>query len=318
MSARDKLFAHLDPIPVPAAIRDMLLDRYRAEVLRAAADTINALPQDYECDPGRGDAAELLRRMADEAEKPTLSKAETVDACGRCHRPFDPADTRFDGRARHRNTPWCRSCVDRCHESTDAFHVCAVCRPSTEAEKVTHGGSQPPAGEITQPTAEIEFAVYGTITLSGWRYLELAPDYYGNTYMQIGGWLPEGWDPEHTPAGTQQMLRAHLHGHAIPHDLPVQVSTKGYGEPRRFMQIQWRKTETGPAAPDHLDALLATMREQGGVWTTRRVMDLPAPYGTTQRSVARRRLDTLAERGQLVAVPGHDRAYRVNHAGGDR
>jgi hypothetical protein len=40
------------------------LDDYRSEVLREAADAINALPQDYECDPGRGDAAEMLRRMA--------------------------------------------------------------------------------------------------------------------------------------------------------------------------------------------------------------------------------------------------------------
>lgn len=43
-----------------------LLDAFRAEVLREAADAINALPQDYECDPGRGDSADLLRRMADE------------------------------------------------------------------------------------------------------------------------------------------------------------------------------------------------------------------------------------------------------------
>lgn len=43
----------------------------RAEVLREAADAITALPQDYECDPGRGDAAELLRRMAAEAGKVT-------------------------------------------------------------------------------------------------------------------------------------------------------------------------------------------------------------------------------------------------------
>lgn len=271
----------------------------------------------------RNDTHQARRAAWVEAGQPDSTEAddeaaEDVDACDRCHKPFDPTDARFDGRARHLYSPFCRRCVDRCHESTDAFHRCPVCRTDAEAGKVTHGGSQPPAGEITQPTAEIEFAVYGTITLSGWRYLELAPDYYGNTYMQIGGWLPEGWDPEQTPAGTQQMLRAHLHGHAIPHDLPVQVSTKGYGEPRRYMQIQWRKTETGPAAPDHLDALIVEMRQQGGVWTTRRVMDLPAPLGTDQRSVARRRLDTLAERGHLIAVPGHDRTYRVNHAGGDR
>lgn len=40
---------------------------HRAAVLREAADAVEALPQDYECDPGRGDAADLLRRMADTA-----------------------------------------------------------------------------------------------------------------------------------------------------------------------------------------------------------------------------------------------------------
>ncbi|MEU1800809.1 hypothetical protein [Streptomyces sp. NPDC019937] len=68
---------------------------------------------------------------------------------------------------------------------------------------------------------------------------------------------------------------------------------------------------------DLLDALYSVMRDQGGVWTTRRVMDLPAPLGTDQRSVARQRLDALAERKQLLPMPGHDRAFRVNHAGGE-
>lgn len=47
--------------------------------------------------------------------------------CGRCERPFDPADTRWDGTARYRATAWCRSCVDRCHESADVAHTCPVC-----------------------------------------------------------------------------------------------------------------------------------------------------------------------------------------------
>lgn len=51
-------------------------------------------------------------------------------ACGACRRPFDENDTRFDGRARMGATPWCRACVDRCHEATDAFHACPVCDPS--------------------------------------------------------------------------------------------------------------------------------------------------------------------------------------------
>ncbi|NUH35317.1 hypothetical protein HUF15_00785 [Streptomyces samsunensis] len=53
-----------------------------AEVLREAADAIAALPQDYECDPGRGDAAELLRRMADEAGKVTPTAGEITQPAG--------------------------------------------------------------------------------------------------------------------------------------------------------------------------------------------------------------------------------------------
>ncbi|GAA2386970.1 hypothetical protein GCM10010420_07330 [Streptomyces glaucosporus] len=47
--------------------------------------------------------------------------------CKQCHRPFDPTDKRWDGRAEYGDSGACRSCVDRCHESTDAFHICAVC-----------------------------------------------------------------------------------------------------------------------------------------------------------------------------------------------
>jgi hypothetical protein len=55
--------------------------------------------------------------------------------CGRCHQPFDPTDTRFDGRARYRNTPHCRACVDNCHEGS-AEHVCVICEPKR------YGGAQ--------------------------------------------------------------------------------------------------------------------------------------------------------------------------------
>ena len=47
------------PEPNPA-------DVAKAQAYRDAADEINALPQDYETDPGRGDAAEFLRRRAAE------------------------------------------------------------------------------------------------------------------------------------------------------------------------------------------------------------------------------------------------------------
>ncbi|MFI8200056.1 hypothetical protein ACIF6K_26630 [Streptomyces sp. NPDC085942] len=47
--------AYLDPFTEAAVRRGALL---------GGADAIEALPQDYECDPGRGDAVKLLRRLA--------------------------------------------------------------------------------------------------------------------------------------------------------------------------------------------------------------------------------------------------------------
>jgi hypothetical protein len=57
-------------------------------------------------------------------EQPT---ADASEACGKCKQPFDPADTRFDGQARHYLTPYCRGCVDRCHDNESADHRCVIC-----------------------------------------------------------------------------------------------------------------------------------------------------------------------------------------------
>lgn len=54
--------------------------------------------------------------------------ADTRDACGRCRKPFNEADTRFDGQARHSNTRWCRNCIDNCREGS-AEHACVICDP---------------------------------------------------------------------------------------------------------------------------------------------------------------------------------------------
>lgn len=57
------------PAPVTAADEPPLLDPFaeaavRRGALLGGADAIEALPQDHECDPGRGDAVKLLRRLA--------------------------------------------------------------------------------------------------------------------------------------------------------------------------------------------------------------------------------------------------------------
>ncbi|MFF1604186.1 hypothetical protein ACFVYV_43375 [Streptomyces mirabilis] len=57
-------------------------------------------------------------------EQPAIAVSE---ACGKCKRPFDPADTAFDGRARYHLTPYCRGCVDLCHDTEIADHRCVIC-----------------------------------------------------------------------------------------------------------------------------------------------------------------------------------------------
>ncbi|MFJ1653668.1 hypothetical protein ACIOC2_20220 [Streptomyces sp. NPDC088337] len=83
------------------------------------------------------DAVESLRRMAVQKTVGHAPVLETTNAyekpaeqakCTKCQQPFDPNDTRFDGHAQHANTPFCRRCVDLCHDSTDAFHACPICR----------------------------------------------------------------------------------------------------------------------------------------------------------------------------------------------
>ncbi|MFD8866068.1 RING finger protein [Streptomyces sp. NPDC059590] len=113
------------------------VDAFRAEVLREAASVLegHARQEFREGTTAYGEwhaAAAELRRVADDSGHATPTEDEGPDICGRCRQPFDPTDARFDGRARHSYSPFCRRCVDRCHESTDAFHVCPVCRTGAE------------------------------------------------------------------------------------------------------------------------------------------------------------------------------------------
>ncbi|HEY6115778.1 MAG TPA: hypothetical protein VI172_07445 [Candidatus Dormibacteraeota bacterium] len=58
---------------------------------------------------------------------PAEEQQPTAEACGKCHRPFDPADTSFDGAARYHLTPYCLGCVDACHDNEIADHRCVIC-----------------------------------------------------------------------------------------------------------------------------------------------------------------------------------------------
>ncbi|MDX3249009.1 hypothetical protein [Streptomyces sp. ME18-1-4] len=55
------------------------------------------------------------------------SEEQLAEACGKCKTPFVPADTRFDGHARYYLTPFCKRCVDACHDNEIADHRCVIC-----------------------------------------------------------------------------------------------------------------------------------------------------------------------------------------------
>ncbi|NUS26093.1 MAG: hypothetical protein HOV92_17980 [Streptomyces sp.] len=84
------------------------------------------------CDCGEGAVHYTAAECPAAQRVATSTVEERPAACGKCKTPFDPADTRHDGNAREGITSFCRRCVDRCHENSDAFHVCAVCREGGE------------------------------------------------------------------------------------------------------------------------------------------------------------------------------------------
>ncbi|MEU0087232.1 hypothetical protein [Streptomyces sp. NPDC006274] len=90
-----------------------------------------------------------------------------------------------------------------------------------------------------QPPALVEFAVDGEVTLEGWSLVDLAPDYYGTAYRQLGGWLPS--DQARSIAhGTNELVRADLPGaESIATPVNVTVESKAYGDGRNFIKIQW-------------------------------------------------------------------------------
>ncbi|PKA32892.1 hypothetical protein [Streptomyces sp. SM8] len=79
--------------PVSAAPSGPSVAEVQAAAYRKAAGLVDALPQDYELDPGRGDAVQILQRLA--AEAPTTQPAPAItdatstttgSAC-RCYAP---------------------------------------------------------------------------------------------------------------------------------------------------------------------------------------------------------------------------------------
>lgn len=118
------------------------IERLRAEVAgRVSVETAEAIWRagviaGGEADQAAGPAVPTpLRWGLDDVELGDAGDADDEDdapeappACGKCRRPFDETDRRHDGHARAGDSPWCRRCVDRCHESTDFAHECVICR----------------------------------------------------------------------------------------------------------------------------------------------------------------------------------------------
>jgi hypothetical protein len=96
-------------------LRDLALAGDTEALLDAAKDTLAA---------SRGDHDGCHTATTPAKEQPD---AEESEACAKCKQPFDPTDTRFDGRAQHKLTPYCRACVDRCHDNEIADHRCVIC-----------------------------------------------------------------------------------------------------------------------------------------------------------------------------------------------
>ncbi|MFE1329710.1 hypothetical protein [Streptomyces microflavus] len=193
---------------------------------------------------------------------------------------------------------------------------------------------------ITTAPATVEL-FDGTVTLTGWSLTELSPDYYGHSFMQIGGWLPEGYEPGLISQGTNHMVRADLPGIPdVAQAVNVTVETKGYGGPQRFMKIQWRHLsypanwlevlrKTGklpaplgpkPKGPSQVDGLsyraqqlLAHIRAAPGTrWKTGRAEQVYADLGYPKRGRrhnARTDLNELADRGVLLPHGPADGRY---------
>lgn len=143
---RDLLAATLEALDVPFAAADddrgerqyVRLLQLRAAHLRGALDAVLDLS-------ARPDIAARVVRQATAdtpvtyrvhapagkdtsgADQAPAGESTQPAACGRCRTPFDPADTRWDGPGRYGKTPWCRRCVDNCHEA-GADHRCVICR----------------------------------------------------------------------------------------------------------------------------------------------------------------------------------------------
>lgn len=119
-AVRDALNLPFPDITAPGGYdeRGRLMSQRAAAVRSAAAVAVRM---------GTPSWSVLTESVRDATESIPVTYVVRQDTCGHCRRPFDPGDTRWDGQARYGDTPWCRACVDRCHDSEIADHRCPVC-----------------------------------------------------------------------------------------------------------------------------------------------------------------------------------------------
>lgn len=236
------------------------MDAHRVEVLTEAAaeldriaDTVEArVAEHYGPASGIGPgSAQMLRDAAGNVRY--MARKDTREGESTTAAPdfFQPGHAYT-----HRNGSGFRCVTVTAHPNTgerralgwivrNGWHEAGALDPDDWTQ---YDGCEQPADKAVEP-ATVEFSD-GTVTLTHWDIVELAPDYYGHTFMQIGGWLPKGWEQGSISHGTNHMVRADLPGtSAHTNDVNVQIEVKGYGGPRRYMKIQWRHAY-GPAK-DH-------------------------------------------------------------------
>lgn len=96
-------------------------------------------------------------------------------------------------------------------------------------------------GESTpSPRAEVRFGVWGSVPLLEPAVRDLAPDYYGRRFRQLGGWLPDTW-PAEVPHGTEYLEVCHFPGRVMPCEINVQVTTTATRDGSRYMAVEWHQ-----------------------------------------------------------------------------
>lgn len=237
MSARVAL---LQQLAVPLDDARTLVDRHHAEVTAYRDAQIIAWLEKKAREEGTSNKDSRLRataiyRMADKlsrgAVRPPLSGAPT------------PPQENYPGElAMLRGLLGVLRAVAQHGDMAEVQRLLSEHAADEQAAYAEEKGTATSAATSTPLPAEIRFfGSQAPITLTGWALTELAPDYYGHTFMQLDGWLPADLGRDDVPGGTAQLEYAHLHGLAVPRNLNVQVEVKGYGEPQQFIKIRWRK-----------------------------------------------------------------------------